>query len=54
MLEKLSPDIAGILAIPDGKSSDDPTREGSINYPLHFQGVNKQEWEDFLFWLYRA
>ncbi|KAJ7272420.1 hypothetical protein C8J57DRAFT_1225949 [Mycena rebaudengoi] len=54
MFEKLSPTIAAILAIPDGKKMDDPTREGSEKYPLFLEGMTTQAFEGFLVWVYRV
>ncbi|KAJ7165970.1 hypothetical protein C8R46DRAFT_1275372 [Mycena filopes] len=53
-LMKLSPNMASILAIPSGKTVGDPTQEGTEKYPLHIGGLTVQEFEDFLFWLYRV
>ncbi|KAJ7732947.1 hypothetical protein DFH07DRAFT_780787 [Mycena maculata] len=54
MLTKLSPDMGGILAIPDGKFDDDPTREGTEQFPLLLPGLSIQEFEDLLYWVYRV
>ncbi|KAJ7103982.1 hypothetical protein B0H15DRAFT_766017 [Mycena belliarum] len=53
-LIKLSAVMGEIFGIPDGKEVNDPTREGSEKFPLYLEGVENQEWEDFLAWVYRA
>lgn len=53
-LIKLSAVMEEIFGIPDGKKADDPTREGSESFPLYLDGVENQEWDDFLAWVYRA
>ncbi|KAJ6624166.1 hypothetical protein B0H10DRAFT_1685839, partial [Mycena sp. CBHHK59/15] len=53
MLTKLSPDMGSILSIPDGKDATDPTREGTELFPLLLPGIEVQEFNDFLYWLYR-
>ncbi|KAJ7732234.1 hypothetical protein DFH07DRAFT_686055, partial [Mycena maculata] len=53
-LIRLSDVMNDIFGIPDGKLATDPLREGSELYPLYLEGVEKQEWEDFLAWVYRA
>ncbi|KAF8209155.1 hypothetical protein K438DRAFT_1518217, partial [Mycena galopus ATCC 62051] len=54
IITKLSPIIAQILAIPNGKEAGDPTQEGTEGFPLHFAGLKVQEFEDFLFWMYKS
>jgi hypothetical protein len=54
MLEKLSTVMSLILSIPDGKEANDPTREGTLEYPLLIPGTTIVEFDDFLQWLYRA
>ena len=54
VLGKLSPDMASILAIPDGKNPSDPGREGTEQWPLLVPGLTVQEFEDFLVWMYRV
>ncbi|KAJ7707182.1 hypothetical protein B0H16DRAFT_1481646 [Mycena metata] len=54
MLKTLSSVIGDILTIPDGKEKNDPTREGTLRFPLWLPGTNASEFEDFLRWLYRA
>ncbi|KAJ7923988.1 hypothetical protein B0H13DRAFT_2315995 [Mycena leptocephala] len=54
IITKLSPIIAQILAIPNGKEAGDPTQEGAERFPLHFAGLTVHEFEDFLFWMYKS
>ncbi|KAJ6543009.1 hypothetical protein B0H19DRAFT_957156, partial [Mycena capillaripes] len=53
LLTKLSTNMGEILAIPTGKAIGDPTQEGTERFPLHLPGLTVQEFEDFLFWVYR-
>ncbi|KAJ7779770.1 hypothetical protein B0H16DRAFT_1711022 [Mycena metata] len=50
MLKALSNVIGDILTIPDGKEKNDPTREGTLHFPLSLPGTNASEFEDFLCW----
>ncbi|KAF8145502.1 hypothetical protein K438DRAFT_1991792 [Mycena galopus ATCC 62051] len=54
LLTKLSSIMNSILTIPDGKAPDDPTREGTLMYPLFLPGTKAEEFNDFLFWIYRT
>jgi hypothetical protein len=54
MLIKLSEVMRSILSIPDSKTSNDPTREGTFDYPLYLPGTSTREFKDFLQWLHRA
>ncbi|KAJ7731988.1 hypothetical protein B0H16DRAFT_1732993 [Mycena metata] len=54
MLKTLLNVIGDILTIPDGKEKNDPTREGTLRFPLWRPGTDASEFEDFLRWLYRA
>ncbi|KAJ7137895.1 hypothetical protein C8R44DRAFT_728089 [Mycena epipterygia] len=40
--------MEAILSIPDGKTTDDPSREGTEKYPLHIEGVTREEFDDLL------
>ncbi|KAJ7843028.1 hypothetical protein B0H13DRAFT_2364926 [Mycena leptocephala] len=48
ILVKVSEVMEAILAIPDGKTADDPDREGTEKLPLFLDGINRQEFNDFL------
>ncbi|KAJ7442959.1 hypothetical protein FB451DRAFT_1057155, partial [Mycena latifolia] len=48
ILLKMSEAMSAILSIPDGKSADDPTREGNKKYPFHLDGITKEEFDDLL------
>ncbi|KAJ7146578.1 hypothetical protein C8R44DRAFT_600290, partial [Mycena epipterygia] len=54
MLENLSGIMKSLLSIPDGKDSQDPTREGTELYPLFVPDTSVVEFDDFLQWIYRA
>ncbi|KAJ7149102.1 hypothetical protein C8R46DRAFT_1044373 [Mycena filopes] len=54
MLTRLSEVMGSILSIPQAKALNDPTREGTENYPLFLPGTSVEEFNDFLYWLYRA
>lgn len=54
MLTQLSPDMASILSIPDGRGIGDPMKEGTERWPLRVPGLTIQEWEDLLKWMYRV
>ncbi|KAF8217541.1 hypothetical protein K438DRAFT_1530080, partial [Mycena galopus ATCC 62051] len=54
LLTKLSSIMNSILTIPDGKALDDPTRERTWMYPLFLPGTKPEEFNDFLFWIYRT
>ncbi|KAJ7140651.1 hypothetical protein C8R44DRAFT_866357 [Mycena epipterygia] len=45
---KSSEIMEAILSIPDDKTTDDPSREGSEKYPLYIEGVMREEFDDLL------
>jgi hypothetical protein len=49
----LSPVWAAILAIPSGRDSTDPNREGTATNPVFLAGIATEEWQDFLVYIYR-
>ncbi|KAJ6476127.1 hypothetical protein C8R45DRAFT_834099, partial [Mycena sanguinolenta] len=49
ILTKLSPNMAEILNIPHGPISE----EGTERFPLHVPGLTVQEFDDFLFCIYK-
>ncbi|KAJ7171623.1 hypothetical protein C8R43DRAFT_944225 [Mycena crocata] len=53
-LTRLSVAMNAVLTIPNPKPPNDPEREGTELYPLFLEGVEVQEFNDFLFFLYRT
>lgn len=45
---RMSEAMSAIFSIPDGKNADNPTREGTDKFPLHLEGITKQEFDDLL------